>query len=83
MKYSRDAVKKTKMILQQLEDDLLASNGDWLCGDKFSNADIMWGCSLFRLKLLGNDNFWDNLPRFKAYTNRLIHRQSIVDAVVF
>jgi len=81
--YLNDMMVVTRRLLAALEEDLTQSTGEWLCGEQFSMADLMWGVSLFRMQLIGNSYLWDNLPKTKAFAERVYSRQSLQDAVIF
>jgi len=75
-------LREMKDILAKLEQDLAATGGEWLFGDRFTLADIFWGVSLFRMKWLGLGYIWAKgddvaLPLVEAYSRRLFARPSI------
>ena len=81
--YRRAAVQKTKDVLKELEGDLSASSGQWICGDHFTIADLFWGNSIVRLIWLGNEYMWESMPKVKAYAEALSSRDSIEKGVLF
>ncbi|MEM9197622.1 MAG: glutathione S-transferase family protein [Pseudomonadota bacterium] len=44
--------------VRDLEAQLEKSGGPWVCGDRYTMADIVWTVSLYRLQWLGNEQFW-------------------------
>lgn len=68
-----------------LESQLKTHAGDWVFGDQFTLADVMWTVSLYRVYWLG---LGDTLtaesgrPRVAAYIERAFKRPSFVFAVV-
>ncbi len=78
----RAVLQEMRGILAKLEQDLEATGGEWLFGDRFTLADVFWGVSLFRMKWLGLGYIWAKdddvpLPRVEAYSRRLFARPSI------
>jgi glutathione S-transferase len=69
-------------IIEGLDETLGGSNGEWIAGDRFTLADLMWGISLYRMQWLGLGYLWDERPRVAAYANRAYKRPSIGDAVI-
>ena len=56
--------------VQALEQQLGTHDGDWVMGDDYTLADIMWTASLFRLKWLGLGHLWEgnaSAPRVRGY----------------
>lgn len=81
----RDAVALTESLITGLEQKLQESSGEWLFGDRFTLADLVWGVSLLRLEYLGNSRFWDGeIPRenVKAYVNKLANRPCLKNGVI-
>jgi len=76
------AFAKLAALLRQLETDLAASSGDWLCGAQLTLADLFWGVSLFRLVWLGNAFLFDGLPETRAYADRLFETRALLDASI-
>ena len=71
--------------VQALEQQLGTHDGDWVMGDDYTLADIMWTASLFRLKWLGLGHLWEgnaSAPRVRGYLPRAAQRASFQQAVV-
>jgi len=49
----------------------------YLVGDCVCLADICWAVILFRLKVLGNEYLWEDLPLVIAYFDKLLALPSI------
>ena len=80
----RDALTKTKVALAQLGDDLESAPGPWLCGDRYTLADLFWGVSLFRLEYLGYGWLLHEAAKPEAlqtYAERAISRPSVIASV--
>lgn len=68
----------------------LSDGRQWVCGDRFTLADIHWSVSLFRLKWIGMGFSWQGghplndaaLPVVDGYAKRLFARKSFSDAVI-
>ena len=73
---------EVKQIIDNLDRQLEAIGGPWVCGAEFSLADVVWGVSLYRLHWLGLAYFWKDLPRVQGYTDRIYHRPSIREEVI-
>jgi 2,5-dichlorohydroquinone reductive dechlorinase len=83
----RSSVQEFKDIVGALESDLARTGGEWLIGDRFTLADVVWAVSLFRMQWLGLGYIWATndkilLPRVTDYCKRLFVRPSFQDAVV-
>ncbi|MDH3419957.1 MAG: glutathione S-transferase [Gammaproteobacteria bacterium] len=82
----RASVQEFKDIVGQLEKDL--SHGDeWIMGERFTLADVVWAVSLFRIQWLGLGYIWKAgddivLPRVHEYTKRTFARPSFVAATI-
>jgi 2,5-dichlorohydroquinone reductive dechlorinase len=85
----RSSVDEIINIVAALESRLLAG-GPWICGDRFSLADVIWAVSLFRLQWLGMAFCWEGNhplndtahPAVLRYGEALFDRQSFRDAVI-
>ncbi len=85
----RAAVREITTIVADL-DSRLKDGRDWICGDKFTLADVMWGVSLFRLKWLGMAFVWDGghplnsekQSMAAAYGERLFERAAFRKAAI-
>ena len=73
---------EVKQIIDNLDRQLEATGGPWVCGAEFSLADVVWGVSLYRLHWLGLAYLWKDLPRVQGYTDRIYHRPSIREEVI-
>ena len=58
----RTSMDLTKTFLQDLNSDLVESGGPWICGKKFTMADIAWHVSLLRFLTFGCQYFYEDLP---------------------
>ena len=68
-----------------LEAQLQTHSGDWVFGEQFTLADIMWTVSLYRVYWLGLGNSLTaeaGRPRVAGYVERAFKRPSFVFAVV-
>ncbi|MEM1261709.1 MAG: glutathione S-transferase family protein [Pseudomonadota bacterium] len=68
-----------------LEQQLATHSGDWVFGDAFTLADVMWTVSLYRLYWLGLGDtltIESGRPRVADYIERAFKRPSFVFAVV-
>ncbi|MEM7020909.1 MAG: glutathione S-transferase, partial [Pseudomonadota bacterium] len=71
--------------VEALDQQLNTHNSDWVMGDSYTMADIMWTNSLYRLKWLGLGGHWetDNAkPRVIEYAERAFQRPSFQAAVI-
>jgi 2,5-dichlorohydroquinone reductive dechlorinase len=83
----RRAVQEFKDLIAQLERDLEATGGEWLFGDRFTLADVLWAASLFRIRWLGlgyiiESDRGRHYPRTADYCARLMARPSFRRAVI-
>lgn len=69
-------------LIRGLETQLAGHDGPWVCGAAFTLADVVWGVSLYRIHWLGYASLWADLPRVRAYTQRIYQRPSIRDDVI-
>jgi hydroxyquinol 1,2-dioxygenase len=83
----RAAVAEVARVIGDLEHDLEHGH-DWLIGERFTMADLVWATSLYRLKWLGMGFLWEGgqalgtvRPRVGAYARRLFQRPSFRQAV--
>jgi hydroxyquinol 1,2-dioxygenase len=84
----RGALTEIDRLIGQLETDL-AHGGDWLIGERYSTADLVWTASLYRLAWLGMAFLWEGgdprgskRPAVKAYVARLLARPSVREAII-
>jgi len=80
-------LKEIKELIAELENDLNATGGEWLIGDRFTLADAFWAVSLFRLQWDGFGYIWEtddavHYPKVLAYSKRLYRRPSFERAVI-
>ncbi|NKB50766.1 MAG: glutathione S-transferase family protein [Rhizobiaceae bacterium] len=85
----RASVNEIVTIIAGLE-ERLADNREWICGDRFTLADVIWAVSLFRLKWLGMSFLWDGghqlnakpQPGVASYAARLCERPAFRTAAI-
>ncbi|MEO1080250.1 MAG: glutathione S-transferase family protein [Pseudomonadota bacterium] len=81
----RDTYAAMRAHAKDLESQLATHDGEWALGAEFTLADVVWACSLFRLKWLGlGDTFEGNpeTPRVDEYAQRSFARPAFRQAVV-
>ena len=87
----RRSVADIVSIVSELDGRLnTQANPQWICGDRFSLADVFWAVSLFRLKWLGMAFCWNGAhplneqarPAVADYAARLFDRPSFRDGVI-
>ena len=69
-------------LIEELDETLGVSDGDWILGDRYTLADLMWGISLYRMQWLGLGHLWDERPRVGRYASRAYKHPSVRDAVI-
>lgn len=69
-------------LVEGLDRQLETSDGEWVCGEHFTFADIVWGISLYRMHWLGLAPLWDGLPRICSYERRVYERPSLREQVI-
>lgn len=76
-----DLNAKIEPMLDLLEEQL--SQTDWLCGDTYTLADVVWTAVLNRLDKLKFGRLWEHntRPALESYFNRLKSRQSFALAI--
>jgi 2,5-dichlorohydroquinone reductive dechlorinase len=85
----RASVNEIVSIVADL-DTRLGDGRNWICGDRFTLADVIWGISLFRLKWLGMAFVWDGghplndaaRPAAASYGSRLFARSAFRKAAI-
>ncbi|MEM9105350.1 MAG: glutathione S-transferase family protein [Pseudomonadota bacterium] len=80
----RDAHTLAKAHVAELEAQLASHSGEWVCGARYTMADILWTVSLYRLQWLGLRRFWgadSGNTRVADYVERAIERPSFRSAV--
>jgi len=85
----RASVNEFLSIVAELE-TRLSDGRNWICGDRFSLADVFWGVSLFRLKWLGMAFVWEGghplndvaRPAVESYGSRLFARSAFRKAAI-
>ena len=68
----------------------LGDGREWVCGDRYTLADVVWAVSLFRMKWLGMAFLWNGgshlnnveRPRVAAYGRRLFDRPAFRAAAI-
>ncbi len=80
----RAAIAKARDIIAGLEARLAASGGPWCLGARCTLADLVWGVSLMRLKVLGYHRLWRDggHARVADYAERLTQVPSLRSAVL-
>ena len=81
----RDTYAAMRAHAADLEAQLARHEGPWALGQEFTLADVVWTCSLFRLKWLGlGDTFEGNSEtrRVEQYTQRAFERAAFQQGVV-
>lgn len=71
-------IATTKRILATFEEDLKRSGGPFVCGAAFTVADVWWGISLIRMKLLGLGHWFP--PAVNEYAERMFARPEFAKA---
>ncbi|MEM6930555.1 MAG: glutathione S-transferase family protein [Myxococcota bacterium] len=85
----RHATRETLDLVGAL-DERLADGRPWVCGERFTLADVFWTVSLFRLAWLGMAFAWDGdhalnaiaRPYVAAYAHRLFARPAFREAAI-
>ena len=85
----RASVNEIISIMADLE-SRLADGRNWICGDRFTMADVIWAVSLFRLKWLGMAFVWEGghdlndvaRPAVESYGSRLFDRRPFRKAAI-
>ena len=80
--FQRTIRAEVKQIIDDLDRQLEAMGGPWVCGPEFTLADVVWGVSLYRLHWLGLASLWEDLTQVREYTRRIYRRPSIRDQVI-
>ena len=68
----------------ELEKQLSAHDGDWVMGDAYTMADILWTTSIYRMKWLGLAGAWegnDVRPRVNQYVAKAFGRPGFCSGV--
>lgn len=79
-----DAIVRARAHVADLQAHLSTHSSDWVCGDTYTMADIVWTISLYRLVWLGYGEFWaagTGHDRVADYYTRAIERPSFKSAV--
>ena len=75
----RNVMTITKQYLKELNEDLKQSGGPWICGKKFTMADIAWHVSLLRFVTFGCDYLYEDLPEvLLLFLYKYIFQNSII-----
>ncbi|MEM8729269.1 MAG: glutathione S-transferase family protein [Pseudomonadota bacterium] len=78
------AIDNARAHVGDLQAHLSAQSSDWVCGDSYTMADIVWTISLYRLMWLGYGDFWaadTGNDKVADYYARAIERPSFKSAV--
>ena len=79
----RNVMTITKQYLKELNEDLKQSGGPWICGKKFTMADIAWHVSLLRFVTFGCDYLYEDLPEVVLlFLYKYIFQNSIIPNVI-
>ena len=81
----RNAHAEMHSHVEVLERQLQTHDGPWVLGAAYTLADILWTCSLFRLKWLGLGRIWqagNARPRVAEYAERAFQRPSFQAGVL-
>ncbi len=81
----RDIHKAMFNHVGDLEAQLSTHNGEWVMGERFSMADIMWTVSIYRMKWLGLGSAWEGNSergRVQEYVQYAFDRPSFRAGVV-
>lgn len=73
---------RARDTLLGLAQELDASPADWLCGPEITLADLFWAVSLVRLRYLGLDSLWRDLPSIRNYYLELVRLPSVQQEVI-
>jgi glutathione S-transferase len=80
--FQREGRSMAEEAIHDLDADLKARDGEWVCGSNFTLADLVWGVQLFRMQYLGLEMLWADRPAVSAYVARLYKRASIREEVL-
>lgn len=81
----RETHRKMALHVDALGEQLDRHDAEWVCGDRYTMADILWTCSLWRMQWLGFGYLWkrvDGRERLQDYLDRAFQRPSFRSAVV-
>ncbi len=81
----RQAHKAMDAHVGALEEQLGSHNGEWVMGDRYTMADILWTTSIYRMKWLGLGSAWEGnaaRPRVNAYVAKAFDRPSFRAGVI-
>ncbi len=67
----RDAIREMVEIVGALN-ERFEDGRAWICGDRFTLADVVWAVSLFRMKWLGMSFLWDGGSNLNATARPLV-----------
>lgn len=78
----QDMLKKVATFLSELENDLRATGGPFICGAECTMADLVWHTSLLRLYELGFDGLFseEKLPKVHQYAMRILRHEGFAQA---
>ncbi|XP_002734708.1 ganglioside-induced differentiation-associated protein 1-like [Saccoglossus kowalevskii] len=69
-----DVMTKLEEELARNDADMMQDKVQWLCGERFTSADIYWAATLYRLEEMGyDDRYWANgkRPHIEAYYEQI------------
>ncbi|MEM8917467.1 MAG: glutathione S-transferase family protein [Pseudomonadota bacterium] len=81
----RETHRKMAAHVDDLARQLAKHDGQWVCGDTYTMADILWTCSIWRMQWLGFAHLWKNVAgreRVNEYLVRAFQRPAFRSAVV-
>ncbi|MEO0495962.1 MAG: glutathione S-transferase family protein [Pseudomonadota bacterium] len=81
----RETHRQMGAHVDALEAQLLSHSEDWVCGDIYTIADIMWTCSMWRLQWLGFGRLWSaytGRDRLRTYLDKAFQRPAFRSAVI-
>ncbi len=84
-KRMNEVLREMEEHVAELDQHLSTHDGPWVCGERFTLADIVWTTSLFRMKWIGIGRFWEEDKgrcRVAGYANLAFQRPSFRHAVI-
>lgn len=78
----KEMLNKVATFLSELESDLKATGGPFICGAECTMADLVWHTSLLRLYELGFDGLFseEKLPKVHQYAMRILRHEGFAQA---
>lgn len=77
-----DSQIKLEELLKTLQTQF-QENGPWLCGDRYSYADVIATCILARIAMIGKSEAFLKIPELESYWHRLKTRPSFREADIW